>query len=277
VFDYHALAPELIIGVTLIVALLADLALPEERKYLVGVIGLIGLVAAIFPLLTLGFCDDLAFCSGETTRVMFDGSYVIDDFALVLKGLFLITGVITVLMSVGYLEGGRYYQGEFYFLIIASVAGAVIMASSRDLITLFIGLELVSGPAFLLAGWRKGDVRSNEASLKFFLIGVLSAAILLFGMSLIYGLTGEITFEGIRVASVGLSEEPAFILGVIFILVGFGFKISAVPFHFWAPDTYEGAPIPVAAYLSVGSKTAGFVGLLTVCYLAFANVADTGT
>jgi len=274
VFDYHALAPEMIIGVTLIVALLADLALPEERKYLVGVIGLIGLVAAIFPLLTLGFCDDLAFCSGETTRVMFDGSYVIDDFALVLKGLFLITGVITVLMSVGYLEGGRYYQGEFYFLIIASVAGAVIMASSRDLITLFIGLELVSGPAFLLAGWRKGDVRSNEASLKFFLIGVLSAAILLFGMSLIYGLTGEITFEGIRVASVGLSEEPAFILGVIFILVGFGFKISAVPFHFWAPDTYEGAPIPVAAYLSVGSKTAGFVGLLTVCYLAFANVAD---
>ena len=273
-FDYHALAPELIISVTLVAALMADLVLPEDRKYLVGVIGLVGLAAAMFPLLTLGFCEDLSFCSGETTRVMFSGSYVVDDFALVLKGLFIVTGMISILMSVGYLESDRFYQGEFYFLIIASVTGAVIMASSRDLITLFIGLELVSGPAFLLAGWRKGDVRSNEASLKFFLIGVLSAAILLFGMSLVYGLTGEITFDGIRVASAGLSEEPAFILGVIFILVGFGFKISAVPFHFWAPDTYQGAPTPVAAYLSVGSKAAGFVGLLTVCYLAFANVAD---
>jgi len=274
VFDYHALAPELIIGSTLLVALLADLMLPEDRKYVVGVIGLVGLAAAIFPLLTLGLCDELSFCTGETTRVMFSGSYVVDDFALVMKGLFIITGVISILMSVGYIESERYYQGEFYFLLLASVTGAVIMASSRDLITLFIGLELVSGPAFLLAGWRKGDVRSNEASLKFFLIGVLSAAILLFGMSLVYGLTGEITFEGIRVASAGLSEEPAFILGVIFMLVGFGFKIAAVPFHFWAPDTYEGAPTPVAAYLSVGSKAAGFVGLLSVCYLAFGSVAD---
>ncbi len=273
-FDYHALAPEFILGGTLLAVLAADLLLGEDRKYIVGVIGLVGLVAAAFPLLTLGLCDNLPFCDENTPRVLFGGSYVVDDFALVLKGLFILVGAVSILMSVGYLESGRYYQGEFYFLLIASVAGAVIMASSRDLITLFIGLELVSGPAFLLAGWRKGDVRSNEASLKFFLIGVLSAAILLMGMSLVYGLTGEITFEGIRVASAGLSEEPAFILGVIFILVGFSFKISAVPFHFWAPDTYQGAPTPVAAYLSVGSKAAGFVGLLTICYLAFAEVAD---
>jgi len=274
VFDYHALAPEFIIGGTLLAVLAADLLLGEDRKYVVGVIGLVGLIAAAFPLLTLSLCENLSFCDGETARVLFGGSYVVDDFALVLKGLFILVGALSILMSVGYLESDRYYQGEFYFLVIASVAGAVIMASSRDLITLFIGLELVSGPAFLLAGWRKGDVRSNEASLKFFLIGVLSAAILLMGMSLVYGLTGEITFEGIRVASAGLSEEPAFILGVIFILVGFSFKISAVPFHFWAPDTYQGAPIPVAAYLSVGSKAAGFVGLLTICYLAFGEVAD---
>ncbi|MCB2224278.1 MAG: NADH-quinone oxidoreductase subunit N [Actinobacteria bacterium] len=273
-FDYHALAPELIVGGTLMAALLADLVLPEERKYLVGVVGIVGLVAALFPLLTLGFCEDLGFCSGATERVMFGGSYVVDDFALVMKGLFLVTGVISILMSVGYIESERYYQGEFYWLIVASVTGAVVMASSRDLITVFIGLELVSGPAFLLAGWRKGDVRSNEAALKFFLIGVLSAAILLFGMSLVYGLTGEITFEGIRAASATLADEPAFVMGVIFVLVGFGFKISAVPFHFWAPDTYQGAPTPVAAYLSVGSKAAGFVGLLTVCYLAFSEVAS---
>ncbi len=278
-FDYHALAPELILGVTLLVVLVADLVLSEERKYLVGVLGIVGLVAAVFPLLTLGFCDRLDFCSGSGVRGMFaDGagnfSYVVDDFALVLKGLFILVGILSLLLSVSYLEGDRYHRGEYYFLMVASVTGAVVMASSRDLITLFIGLELASGPAFLLAGWRKGDVRSNEAALKFFLIGVLSAAVLLFGMSLVYGLTGEVTFAGIAAAAGGLADDAAFALGVIFMLVGFGFKISAVPFHFWAPDTYEGAPTPVAAYISVGSKAAGFVGLMTVCYVALPGVSE---
>ncbi len=206
---------------------------------------------------------------------------MVDEFALVLKGLFIITGVVSLLLSVGYIESDRYYEGEFYTLVIASVAGAVIMASSRDLITMFVGLELVSGPAFLLAGWRKGDLRSNEAALKFFLIGVLSSALLLFGMSLVYGATGELTFSGIREVSASgllngeaIGDQPVFVLGVILVLVGFGFKISAVPFHFWAPDTYQGAPTPVAAYLSVGSKAAGFVGLLTITYLAFGSVRD---
>jgi NADH-quinone oxidoreductase subunit N len=274
VFDYHALAPELIVGGTLLAVLGVDLVVSEGRKWIAGVVGLVGLTAAAFPLLTLAACDALSACTDTGPRVMFDGSYVVDDFSLVLKGLFLVTGVITLLLSVGYLEEDRYYQGEYYFLVVASVAGAVVMASARDLITIFIGLELVSGPAFLLAGWRKGDVRSNEAALKFFLIGVLSAAILLFGMSLVYGMTGELTFDGIRAASAAVSDEPAFVLGAIFMLVGFGFKISAVPFHFWAPDTYQGAPTPVAAYLSVGSKAAGFVGLLVVCYQAFGDVAD---
>lgn len=275
-FDYHALAPELILGVTLLAVIAVDLVLPERLKYLAGVTALVGLVAASFPLLTLAFCGDVSGCTDTGSRVMFGGSYVVDDFALVLKGLFLISGVIALLLSVGYLESDDYYQGEFYFLVLASVTGAVIMASSRDLITMFVGLELVSGPAFLLAGWRKGDLRSNEASLKFFLTGVLAAAVMLFGMSLVYGLTGEITFAGIAAQTVasGLGSEPAFVLAVVFVLVGFAFKVSAVPFHFWAPDTYQGAPTPVAAYLSVGSKAAGFVGLLTICYQAFAAVPE---
>jgi NADH-quinone oxidoreductase subunit N len=272
VFDYHALLPELILGVTLLAVLGVELVTGDDRKWLAGVVGLVGVIAAIVPLLTLAGCRELFGCASET-RLMFGGSYVVDQFALVLKGLFLIGGAVTLLLSVGYLESDRYYQGEFYFLILASVTGAVVMASSRDLITMFVGLELVSAPAFLLAGWRKGDLRSNEASLKFFLMGVLSAAILLFGMSLVYGITGELTFAGIAgvIASSNLSGEPILALGVILMLAGFGFKISAVPFHFWAPDTYQGAPTPVAAYLSVVSKAAGFVGLITVCYLAFAD------
>jgi NADH-quinone oxidoreductase subunit N len=155
------------------------------------------------------------------------------------------------------------------------VLGAVVLASSRDLVSLFVGLELVTGPTFLMAGWRKGDPRSNEAALKYFIIGVLSAAILLFGMSLVYGATGgELTFAGIRGASVALSEQPLFTLGVLFTLLGFAFKVSAVPFHFWTPDTYEGAPTPVTAYLSVVSKAAGFTGLLVLCYVAFSELRN---
>jgi NADH-quinone oxidoreductase subunit N len=272
VFDYHALAPELIVGITLLATIVADLVLPERLKHLVGVTAVLGLVAAAIPLLTIAFCGDITGCTDTGTRVLFGGSYVIDDFALVLKGLFIVSGVLSLLLSVGYLESDDYYQGEFYFLLLASVAGALVMASARDLITIFVGLELVSAPAFLLAGWRKGDLRSNEASLKFFLTGVLSVAVMLMGMSLVYGMTGQLTFAGIASAAAGVGGEPAFMLGVVFVLIGFAFKVSAVPFHFWAPDTYQGAPTPVAAYLSVGSKAAGFVGLLTLCYQAFSTV-----
>ena len=271
-FDYHALAPELIVGVTLLATIVADLVLPERLKYMVGVTAVLGLAAAVVPLLTIAFCGDITGCTDTGTRALFGGSYVIDDFALVLKGLFIVSGVLSLLLSVGYLESDDYYQGEFYFLLLASVAGALVMASARDLITIFVGLELVSAPAFLLAGWRKGDLRSNEASLKFFLTGVLSVAVMLMGMSLVYGITGQLTFAGIASAAAGVGDEPAFMLGVVFVLIGFAFKVSAVPFHFWAPDTYQGAPTPVAAYLSVGSKAAGFVGLLTLCYQAFSTV-----
>jgi NADH-quinone oxidoreductase subunit N len=263
--DYHALAPELILAGTVAAVLIVDLL--SVDKYWTAVVALVGLVASAIPLLSLALLE-------EGDRLLFAQSYVIDDYALVLKGLLILAGFISLLLSVGYVEEGHYYEGEFYFLVLASILGAVVMASSRDLLTLFIGLELVSGPAFLLAGWRKGDARSNEAALKFFIIGVLSSTVMLFGMSIIFGITGSITFAGIREASVGLSDEPAMIVSVLLILTGFGFKVSAVPFHFWAPDTYEGAPTPVAAYLSVVSKTAGFVGLLSLCYLAFGELRD---
>ncbi len=272
--DYHALLPEIILAVTVVAVLVVDL-LPVP-KYWAAVVGLLGISAAAVPVLTLGFCADLSFCDDAGARAMLGDSYVVDTFSLVLKGLFLGGAFVSLLLSVGYLESDRYWEGEFYFLMLASALGAVVMASSRDLITIFVGLELVTGPTFLMAGWRKGDARSNEAALKFFIIGVLSAAVLLFGMSLVYGATGEVTFEGIRSASENLSSslDALFTLGVVFTILGFAFKVSAVPFHFWTPDTYEGAPTPVTAYLSVVSKAAGFVGLLVISYLAFAHVRD---
>jgi NADH-quinone oxidoreductase subunit N len=271
--DYLALAPEIIIVVTMLGVLALDLVLPRALKYWTATVGVLGLTFAAIPLIIMA-TDDVG------TRSMFDGSFVVDDFALVLKALFLAAGYITLLMSVSYVESDRYYQGEYYFLLLVSILGSVVMASSRDLIILFIGLEVTTGPLFLLTGWRKGDLRSNEASLKYFILGVLSTAILLWGMSMLYGITGAVDFVTIS-DSVALivggsvpDFEPLLGLAILFIIVGFGFKVSAVPFHFWAPDTYEGAPTPVAAYLSVSSKAAGFVGLFLIVYVALPSAVD---
>ena len=279
IIDYHALAPELILAATVCAVLVVDL-LPVRKQWL-AVIGLLGLFASFIPLLTLGLCDELSFCTDSGVRTMFDGSYVVDTFSLVLKGLFLGAAFVALLISVGYLERGRFWEGEYYFLMLASVLGAVVMASSRGLVTIFVALELVTGPTFLLAGWRKNNAKSNEAALKFFIIGVLSASVLLFGISLVYGVTGELTFSGIRevvvaseLAGPGFIDTPLLTIGVLLTLLGFAFKISAVPFHFWTPDTYEGAPAPVTAYLSVVSKAAGFVGMLVFAYAAFADLRN---
>jgi NADH-quinone oxidoreductase subunit N len=263
--DYLALAPELIVVVTILVVFALDMLLPLSRKYWAATAAVAGTALALVP---LGL---LAIEGG--TRSMFDGSYVSDDFALVLKGLFLVAAYIVFLLSHHYIESERYYQGEYYFLLLASVLGSLVVASARDLIILFIGIELVTGPLYLLAGWRKGDIKSNEASMKYFILGILSTAILLYGMSLLYGLTGEVTFDGLAAATAGM-DTPALTMAVLFLIVGFGFKVAAAPFHFWAPDTYEGAPTPITAYLSVNSKAAGFVALLIVMYSALPDAAD---
>ncbi len=256
----------------MVVVLALDLILRREKKYWTATVAVAGTALALVPLGILAI-------NGEVVS-MFDGSYVVDEFALVLKGLFLVSAYMVFLMSHHYIESERYYQGEYYFLLLASLLGTLVMASSRDLIVLFIGSELVTGPLYLLAGWRKGDVKSNEASMKYFILGVLSTAILLYGMSLIFGLTGEVGFAEIAAATAEMVDadggvtEPALIVAILFMIVGFGFKISAVPFHFWAPDTYEGAPTPITAYLSVNSKAAGFVAMLIVMYQAFPGASE---
>lgn len=264
--DFLALVPELIIVGILILVIALDLVLPRPQKYWTATVSVAGTALALLPLGALAIRDE--------TISMFGGSYVVDEFALVLKGLFLVAAYIVFLMSHNYIESDRYYQGEYYFLLLASLLGSLVMASARDLIVLFVGLELTTGPLYLLAGWRKGDVKSNEASMKYFILGVLSTAMLLYGMSLLFGLTGEVGFVELASATAGMSGEPALIMAILFIMVGFGFKVAAVPFHFWAPDTYEGAPTPITAYLSVNSKAAGFVAMLIVMYQALPGASD---
>ena len=186
-----------------------------------------------------------------------------------LKALFLLTGYVVVLLSQTELEEGGYYQGEYYVLLLCSVLGMVMMSSARDLISVFIALELLSIPAYMIAAWRKRDPKSNEAGVKYYLLGVFASAVLLYGMSLLYGATGTTKLIAIGTYLAGHSLIGLDIVGVVFVIVGFAFKISAVPFHTWAPDTYEGAPTPVTAFLSVASKAAGFVALILMVFLAF--------
>ncbi len=261
--DYHALAPEIILTLVLAVVLVADLFLDQSRKWLLSNLAAFGLVAAMVPILSLALSDN-------DVRSLVGGAYVVDNFALVLKALFLGTGFVVLLMSINYVEDGDYYQGEFYFLLLCSLLGMVVMSSSRDLITIFVALETLSIPAYMLAGWRKRDLKSNEASLKYYLLGVLASAVMLYGMSLIYGFTGTTVLTEIGEQMNGsAASQPLVTMAIVFIIVGFAFKVSAVPFHSWAPDTYEGAPTPVTAFLSVASKTGGFVALLQLIYVGF--------
>ena len=259
--DWHAIAPELVLAVGINIVLLVDLWLDESKKWAMATISGFVLLGAVVPVVTLAVIGD------DVRDAIFDGRYVVDEYALILEALFLLVGYVVVLMSQNELEEGGYYQGEFYVLLLVSVLGMVMMASSRDLMSIFVALELLSIPAYMMAAWRKRDARSNEAGAKYYLLGVFASGVLLYGMSLLYGTTGttKLTEIGSALAATDLSAMQ--VLAVVFVLAGFAFKISAVPFHTWAPDTYEGAPTPVTAFLSVASKAAGFVALLTVLYL----------
>jgi NADH-quinone oxidoreductase subunit N len=263
--DYHALLPEFILAGTILLVLVVDVFLPERTKWFAMPIGLVGVTASLAAVVSLIGADE---------RVSFGGTYVVDDFALLFKGFFLVTAILVLGLSLRYFREGGFYQGEYYFLLLTSFLGCLMMPSSRDLLLLFIALELVSAPGFLMAAFRKGDVKSNEAGVKFFIIGVLSTAVMLFGMSLIYGVTqGKTRLAEIAAALDGVSGEMESLAfaAILFVVVGFAFKVSAVPFQFWAPDTYEGSPVPVAAFLAVASSVAGFAGLLQLMFVAFAG------
>jgi NADH-quinone oxidoreductase subunit N len=193
-----------------------------------------------------------------------NGLVSVDRFALFFKVIFLGAAAITVLMSVRYLEVEGTRAGEYYFLILCATLGMMFMAGGTDLITLFIGLETMAISFYILTGFLKPSRRSNEAAVKYFLLGAFSLGILLYGMSILYGLTGTTQLRSIATALVGQERDPRLMLAVIMVVAGMGFKIAAVPFHMWAPDVYEGAPTPITAFLSVGSSAASFAMLLRI-------------
>jgi NADH-quinone oxidoreductase subunit N len=264
--DFHALAPELVLTGALVVVLVADLFTPSGSRGIVPQLAGIGILAAMVPVITLAV--------DGADRAMFGGAYAVDNFALVLKALFLLAAYVVVLLSTNYIAEGDYAEGEYYFLLLSSLLGMTVMASARDLITIFVALELLSIPAYMLAGWRKRDLRGNEAGVKYYLMGVFASAVMLYGMSLLFGASGSTLLADISGAIAAPDSTPFITLGVVLVVIGFAFKVSAVPFHTWAPDTYEGAPTPVTAFLAVLSKAAGFVALLQLILIAFSARSD---
>jgi NADH-quinone oxidoreductase subunit N len=252
--DFYYILPEIVLTAGALIVLVADVLLPRAWK---GALGWLALLAIGATLLSL-----LPFTS--THVEVAHGLLAVDRFALFFKVVFLVAAGLTVLMSGRYLEIERANTGEYYFLILCATLGMMIMAGGIDLITIFIGLETMAVSFYILAGFIKPNQRSNEAAVKYFLLGGFSLGILLYGMSLMYGLSGTTNLRAIATALVGQERDPRLVLAVILVVAGVGFKIAAVPFHMWAPDVYEGAPTPVTAFLSVGSKAASFAMLLRI-------------
>jgi NADH-quinone oxidoreductase subunit N len=273
--DWLAIAPPTIAAVVALAVLVADLFVTDARKPLLGWISVAGLAAATVMLLPLLDGDRSTFCLTGDPGVC---SYTADRFTLVIQFLVLGGALLAALLSVTALKDARKElpEGEFWFLLLSSAAGAALLPASRDLATLIVALEVASLPAFALVGLRYGDKRSSEAALKFFLSSVTATAVSLMGISFVYATTGSLylTQIAVRIQDVDGQLHTLAQTGVVLTLVGFAFKTAAVPFHFWVPDTYVGAPLPVAAYLSVVGKAVGFSGLILVTVVALPSYAD---
>ena len=256
VVDFYYLLPELVLTVGSLVVLMVDLFLTREQRGIIIGTSLAMLAATGAAIVAVG-----------NPHVTVSGGLLsIDAFGIFFKLLFLVAAAITLLMSGPYLEVEDTSAGAYCFLVLAATLGMMFMASGVELVTIFVGLETMAVSFYILTGYLKPSARSNEAAVKYFLLGAFSLGILLYGMSILYGLTGSTNLREIA-TTVGEGRgvnEQLLLLAVVLIAAGIGFKIAAVPFHMWAPDVYEGAPTPITAFLSVGSKAASFAMLIRI-------------
>lgn len=258
--EFLAITPELWLGGLGLVLLVLDLFVPEDRKAVVGWAAVCGLTLSFLPILGL---------FGAAPRTVFFDTYAVDGFAVFFKLIAVAATILVILSAMDVLRGRTRYEGEMYILLTFTALGLCLMAASADLIMLALSIEFVSLCSYVMAGYFKADPKSNEAGIKYFLFGAGASAVMIYGFSILYGLTGQTGLYAIANA-VRAAPQPALIAAIALSLAGFGFKISMVPFHQWTPDVYEGAPTPVAAYLSVASKAAGFAALVRLLVVAIA-------
>ncbi len=264
--NFLLLTPEFMVTGLAFLVLTLDFFLRDERKHLLGYAAAAGL--SIILAVTLIY-------QWNIEDSLYDGLLVVDGFSLLFKAVFLAMGVVVILSSVEYVRRNLSYPGEYYGILIFTIVGMMLMAASGELLTAYISLELLSFGLYVLVSFDRYNPKSNEGGAKYILLGAVSSALLLYGISQIYGLLGTTRFDGISetLAAAG-SLSPGVIVGLVLIIAGLGFKVAAVPFHMWAPDAYEAAPIPITGYLAVASKAAAFALILRLFTQALMPVAD---
>lgn len=267
-FNLLPILPVLIVVGWGMVLMVIDLFVPADKKHITAWLSLVGLVGAFIQTVLLwGYSSGVFTPQGGTPMLL------ADNYSHFLNATFLITGFITVLISVNYLDKAGINRGEYYMLMLFSIGGMMLMGMANDLILVFLALELLSIPLYILSGFARPRLDSEESAMKYFLLGSFSSGFLVFGIALIYGATGSTALpavlDGLSVTSqLGLA-------GVALLLVGFAFKVAAVPFHMWTPDVYEGAPTAVTAFMSVGAKVGGFAAMMRVFLVALPELGDT--
>jgi len=258
--DLIAILPLLFLVAWTLALLLVDLWVPPQRNGSMALLAATGLAAAL----------GLNISNPVVSQTAFSGLVMVDDFSVLMGTIFLATGLGAVGLAYDYLKRMQIERGEFYALILFSVCGMMLMSLAYDLIIVFIALELLSIPLYVLAGFANPHPASQEAAMKYFLLGTFAAAFLLFGIALVFGSTGHTDLPGILVVANTAPLSLALLtVGSVFIITGFAFKIAVVPFHQWAPDVYQGAPTPVTAFMSITAKSAGIAALLRVFMVAF--------
>ncbi len=263
------IAPELIVGIAGVLIMLVDAFSHRGQRWLTGSLSLISLVVA-------GVASIWLWTAWPAQRAAFNGMIVLDELRLSFTMIFLLVAFLTILISSIWIESEQLPAGEFHALLLFATSGMMLMASAGDLVIVFLGLEILSIATYVLAGFRRSDVRSNESSLKYFILGSFASAFLLYGIALIYGATatGPDSPGTTNIAAIAgrLNQSlypPLLLAGAAMLLVGFGFKIATAPFHVWTPDVYEGAPTPVTAFMAAGPKAAGFASFMRVFVFGF--------
>src|SRR6202171_1850304 len=260
--------PEAIVCIAGVIVMLVDAYARPSQRWVTGSLSLVGLAAAAISVVSL-------WVSGTASSASFNGMIVLDEFRLGFTIIFLMVSALTILVSMVWVESERLPAGEFHSLLMFATVGMMLMASAGDLVIVFLGLEILSIATYVMAGFRRTDVRSNESSLKYFILGSFASAFLLYGIALIYGATMTETLPGppnIAPIAGRLNQSlypPLLLAGAAMLLVGFGFKIAMAPFHVWTPDVYEGAPSPVTAFMAAGPKAAGFASFMRVFLFGF--------
>ena len=248
--NFLLLVPEFMVTGLAFAILTLDFVISRDRKHWLGFVAAAGLAVTLAVMLAYQW---------NTTDSLYDGLISIDGYSLFFRAMFLVMGIVFVLSSIEYVRKNLEYPGEYYALLVFAVVGMMLMSASRELLTAYISLELLSFSLYVLVSFDRYNPRSNEGGTKYILLGAVSSALLLFGISQIFGLTGTTRFDEIASALNAAREiSPGVLVGLVLIIAGLGFKVAAVPFHMWAPDAYEGAPIPITAFLAVASKAAAF-------------------